>query len=71
VERSESISKRLESARCVVRKERRILVTRRLEVKSDFTKNDATHLSTLLSDEFFRNRLKASVRCSFVTTAES
>lgn len=55
VERSPSISKRLLSAREVVRNDRRTLVTSRR--------------STLLSLWFLRRRRSASVRCSFVTTA--
>jgi hypothetical protein len=35
------------------------------------TSKGKTCLSTLLSEVFFRSRLNASVRCSFVTTAES
>lgn len=52
---SESISNRLASARGVVRKERRTLVTRRL--------------STFVSEELRRRRRRASIRCSLIMTA--
>jgi len=54
-DKRESISKRFGSEREVVRNWRRMFVTSRR--------------STLLSDEFFRNRRRASVRCSLIITA--
>lgn len=54
-ESNDSISKRLASARGVVRKERRTLVT--------------SLLSTFVSEEFLRSRRSASIRCSLIMTA--
>lgn len=51
---NESISKRFESARGVVKKDNRILVT--------------SLRSTLVSDEERRSRRSASIRCSFRMT---
>ena len=55
VAKSDSISNRFESARCVVRNERRIFVT--------------SLRSTLSLEAFLRSRRSASVRCSLFTTA--
>lgn len=55
VDSNDSISKRLESARGVVKNESRTFVTSRL--------------STFVSEDDRRNRRSASIRCSFMITA--